>query len=80
MSHQALCEHTGDEIMREKTHSHCPQGASGVVSQFSQSLSRVRLFATPWTAVHQASLSITDSQSLLKLMSKIVIVVGRWWM
>ena len=28
-----------------------------------QSLSRVRLFATPWTAAHQASLSITNSQS-----------------
>ena len=38
--------------------------------QFSsvQSLSRVRLFVTPWTAAHQASLSITNSQSLLKLM------------
>ena len=35
----------------------------------AQSLSRVRLFATPWTAAHQASLSITNSQSLLKLMS-----------
>ena len=34
-----------------------------------QSLSRVRLFATPWTAAHQASLPITNSQSLLKLMS-----------
>ena len=34
-----------------------------------QLLSRVRLFATPWTAAHQASLSITNSQSLLKLMS-----------
>ena len=34
-----------------------------------QSLSRVRLSATPWTAAHQASLSITNSQSLLKLMS-----------
>ena len=34
-----------------------------------QSLSRVRLFVTPWTAAHQASLSITNSQSLLKLMS-----------
>ena len=33
------------------------------------SLSRVRLFATPWTAVHQDSLSFTNSQSLLKLMS-----------
>ena len=31
--------------------------------------SHVQLFATPWTAVHQASLSITNSQSLLKLMS-----------
>ena len=34
-----------------------------------QSLSRVQLFATPWTAAHQASLSITNSWSLLKLMS-----------
>ena len=34
-----------------------------------QSLSRVRLFATPWTAARQASLSITNSRSLLKLMS-----------
>ena len=39
--------------------------------QFSsvQSLSRVRLFVTPWTAIRQASLSITNSQSSLKLMS-----------
>ena len=34
-----------------------------------QSLSRVQHFATPWTAARQASLSITNSQSLLKLMS-----------
>ena len=34
-----------------------------------QSLSLVQLFATPWTAAHQASLSITNSWSLLKLMS-----------
>ena len=33
-----------------------------------QSLSRVRLFATPWIAAHQASLAITNSRSLLKLM------------
>ena len=32
-------------------------------------LSRIRLFATPWTAAHQASLCITNSRSLLKLMS-----------
>ena len=40
------------------------QGSSSV-----QSLSRVPLFPTPWTAAHQASLSFTNSQSLLKLMS-----------
>ena len=34
-----------------------------------QSLSRVRLFVTPWTAARQASLSITNSRSLLKPMS-----------
>ena len=34
-----------------------------------QSLSRVWLFTTPWTAAHQASLSVTNAQSLLKLMS-----------
>ena len=34
-----------------------------------QSLSCVWLFATPWTAAHQASLSLTNSQSLSKLMS-----------
>ena len=40
-------------------------------AQFSsvQSLSCVRLFLIPWTAAHQASLSITNSQSLPKLMS-----------
>ena len=39
--------------------------------QFSsvQLLSHVRLFATPWTAARQASLSITNSWSLLKLLS-----------
>ena len=34
-----------------------------------QSLSCVQLFATPWAAAHQATMSITNSQSLLKLMS-----------
>ena len=34
-----------------------------------QSLSRVQLFVTPWTAARQVSLSINSSQSLLKLMS-----------
>ena len=34
-----------------------------------QLLSHVQLFATPWTAAHQASLSITNSRSLVKLTS-----------
>ena len=42
-----------------------------LANQFSsvQSLSQNQLFVTPWTAACQASLSITNSQSLLKLMS-----------
>ena len=35
----------------------------------AQLLSRVRLFATPWIAAHQASLSITNSRSSLRLTS-----------
>ena len=40
-----------------------------VVDAVVQLLSRVRLFATPWTAAHQASLSLTISRSLPKFMS-----------
>ena len=49
----------------EKSH-HCfpTLGRDSVLS-----LSRVQLFATPWTIAHQASLSITNSWSLLKLLS-----------
>ena len=39
------------------------------VLQSVQSLSCIQLFVTPWTAAHQASLSITNSWSLLKLKS-----------
>ena len=42
----------------------CLEGVSSV-----QSLSRVQLFATPWIAARQASLSITNSQSSLRLTS-----------
>ena len=42
---------------------------SGEFFSSVQSFSCVRLFVTPWTAAHQASLSITNSGSLLKLMS-----------
>ena len=46
------------------------QSTLGVSSQFTsvQLLSCVRLFETPWTAARQAFLSITNSQSLFKLM------------
>ena len=40
-----------------------------LISCSVQSLGRVRLFATPWTAAHQASLSIINCRSLPKLMS-----------
>ena len=43
---------------------HLPRNISSV-----QSLSCVWLFVTPWTTAHEASLSITNSQGLLKLMS-----------
>ena len=51
------------EVLRRNEH------ISVALGEKVQSLSRVRLFVTPWTAPHQASLSITNSQSLLKLMS-----------
>ena len=49
---------------------HCPRYPLDK-NEFSsvQLLSRVQLFATPWTTARQASLSITNSRSLLKLMS-----------
>ena len=47
---------------------HCRLGVSNE-SQSVQSLSCVRLFATPWTAAHQTSLSFTIFRNLLKLMS-----------
>ena len=43
-----------------------------------QSLSCVRLFVTPWTAAHQASLSITNSRSFLKLMSIELVVASNY--
>ena len=42
--------------------------AGALVFQFSSVTSHVRLFATPWSAARQGSLSITNSWSLLKLM------------
>ena len=47
----------------------CELQASLVFFSSVQSLSRVQLFTTPWTTAYQASLSITNSLSLLKLLS-----------
>ena len=62
--HLILLRHTKNILLG------IPWPSSGSV-QFSsvQSLSHVRLFATPWTTARQASLSITNSQSLPKLIS-----------
>ena len=55
----------------QDTSSHLPthQGLGHHLIVVVQSLSCVQLFVTPWTAAHQASLTFTISQSLLKLMS-----------
>ena len=47
----------------------CPSETYSTCFSSVELLSRVWLFATPWTAAHQATLSITYSWSLLKLMS-----------
>ena len=49
--------------------SHEVMGLDAMIFSSVQSLSRVWLFATTWTAARQASLSITNSWSLFKLMS-----------
>ena len=43
---------------------------------FSQSLSHVQLFTTPWTAAYQAFLSFTISRSLLKLMPIVLVILS----
>ena len=57
------------EVQNSKQNSHPLTHPSFFQFSSVQSLSRVRLFATPWTAARQASLSITNSLSLHKLMS-----------
>ena len=59
-SNGPLCNRTGKRHMKRCS-------ASLIISS-AHSLSHVRLFATPWTTARQASLSITNSQGLLKLM------------
>ena len=64
MNHPALSFHFIDEKLERLNEVE-------LFIQFSsvQSLSHVQLFATPWTAACQASLSVTNSWSLLKLIS-----------
>ena len=47
----------------------CDKQRRNVIKESVQSFSRVRLFATPWITARQASLSITNSQSSLRLTS-----------
>ena len=65
-----MCEGFGSSISNKIYTSFNLKSTTGM-DQFSsvQSLSRVWLFATPWTAACQASLSITNSWSLLRLVS-----------
>ena len=58
-----------DITMLTKVHIIKAMVFSVVISQSVQSLNRVWLFATPWTAACQVSLAITNPQSLLKLIS-----------
>jgi len=61
----------GSSWHRNQTRVSCIVGGffTSWVTSSVQSLSHVQLFVTPWTTAHPASLSITNSQSLLKLMS-----------
>ena len=70
LTHRPHSAHHCFQVGNSKTlfQSSAPSQLFGVFSSV-HSLSRVRLFVTPWTAAHQASLSITSSWSLLKFMS-----------
>ena len=61
---------TADGDCSHEVKTHLLFGRTAMINLSSvQSLIRLPLFATPWTAARQASLSITNSGSLLKLMS-----------
>ena len=69
---QLLCPSSCEQVLRYCSHlGRFPAIAFLPQQEFSsvQSLNRVQLFVTPWTAVLQASLSIASSRSLLTLMS-----------
>ena len=55
---------------------HCCCENTLVFTVVVESLSPIQLFATPWTAAQQASLSLTISQSLLKFMSTVLMMTS----
>ena len=63
--------HSNNKLVSSEVNDVLPNVIVAIISQYIvvQSLSHVCLFATPWAAAHQASLSFTISQSLFKLMS-----------
>ena len=63
-----LMEASWRERLTEGETGSCSDGQGHAQFSSVQSLSHVRLFAIPWNTARQASLSITNSQSLLKLM------------
>ena len=65
---KSQCHRRGHAIRWAPESTLYPAHPKGVLSSV-QSLRRVQLFATPWTAARQASLSITISRSWLRLMS-----------
>ena len=64
-----VTQHTLTSATLINTTYYCPYRQSWVQFSSVQLLSYIRLFVTPWAAAHQASLSITNSWSLRKLMS-----------
>ena len=66
-SSSSVCHQEGHTLEGKLTKAH----PSPILLVALQSLSRVQLFVTPWTAAHQASLSFTISLSLFKLTSSI---------
>ena len=69
--HQVLFQWVNSLLQVAKTKKEDLKGYCQIYQEFSwvQSVSRVRLFATPWIAAHQASLSIINSRSSLRLTS-----------
>ena len=66
---QFICAQTGAQQVKLFAIGKGQHSQGGIILVVVCSLSRVQLFANLWTAAHQASLSSTTSQSLLKLMS-----------